>query len=326
MDFTLKTYRLFLNALINQGFSFCTFKGFLENPGVKYVILRHDVDRKPENSLVFARIQYDLGITGTYYFRILPSGWNEKIIREIASLGHEIGYHYEDVSLAAARQKLKVKRQKSGNLIKSDLQDCKTARMQDNGYIEKELAGIAIESFKKNLQSLRGFGPVNTICMHGSPLSRWDSRILWKYYDYHDLGIIGEPYFDVDFNKVLYLTDTGRRWDGEIVSVRDRVQGTGHRAQGCDKFTNWKVQPVHYRDIASQLTISPPPPAPRPLLFHSTSDIINTAEEGRLADKIMMTFHPQRWTDDLIPWMRELLWQNVKNAGKYLIVKMKSNR
>jgi hypothetical protein len=61
--------------------------------------------------------------------------------------------------------------------------------------------------------------------MHGSPLSRWDSRLLWSRYDYREFGIIGEPYFDVDFDEVLYLTDTGRRWDGERFSVRDKVRG-----------------------------------------------------------------------------------------------------
>ena len=42
-------------------------------------------------------------------------------------------------------------------------------------------------------------------------------------YDYRDYGIIAEPYFDVDFDEVFYLTDTGRRWDGDSVSVRDKV-------------------------------------------------------------------------------------------------------
>ena len=40
-----------------------------------------------------------------------------------------------------------------------------------------------------------------------------------------DFGIIAEPYFDVDFDEVFYLTDTGRRWDGDSVSVRDKVGG-----------------------------------------------------------------------------------------------------
>jgi hypothetical protein len=56
-----------------------------------------------------------------------------------------------------------------------------------------------------------------------SPRSKYNNRDLWKRYDYRDFGIIGEPYFDVDFDKMFYLTDTGRRWDGWRVSVRDKV-------------------------------------------------------------------------------------------------------
>jgi hypothetical protein len=55
----------------------------------------------------------------------------------------------------------------------------------------------------------------------------------------------------------------------------------------------------------------------------STSEIIRAAEKEELPDKIMMTFHPQRWTDKPIPWMKELIWQNVKNVGKYFLVKMR---
>ncbi len=56
--------------------------------------------------------------------------------------------------------------------------------------------------------------PVSTVCMHGSPLSRVSNLDLWKKYDYRGLGIIAEPYLDIDFDEVFYLTDTGRRWDG----------------------------------------------------------------------------------------------------------------
>ena len=59
--------------------------------------------------------------------------------------------------------------------------------------------------------------------MHGSPMSPYDNRLLWTKYDYRDYGIIGEPYFDVDFSEVAYYTDTGRRWDGDSVSVRDKM-------------------------------------------------------------------------------------------------------
>jgi len=54
---------------------------------------------------------------------------------------------------------------------------------------------------------------------------------LWKRYDYKGLGIIAEPYLDIDYNQVFYITDTGRRWDGDRVSVRDKVEGTEVRGQ-----------------------------------------------------------------------------------------------
>jgi hypothetical protein len=345
MDFTLKTYKILMNTLSDQGFSFLTFEQFVSNPDNKVIVLRHDVDDSPQNSLEFAKIQADLGIKGSYYFRIVAESFDEKIIKEIYELGHEIGYHYEDVSLAAERQKIKVKRQKFKNKEFSDLQDRKlersgdpasagTARPQDNGRLEKELADIAIESFSKNLERLRGIAPVKTICMHGSPMSKWDSRLLWKYYNYRDFGIIGEPYFDLGFSEIFYLTDTGRRWDGENVAIRDKAQGSGLRAQGKNSFAYWKVKPVKYREESirpsdeeneGQKSRVPRTThrAPFPK-FHSTFDIIKAALNNQLPDKIMMTFHPQRWTDKPVPWVKELVWQNVKNVVKYFVVKVNS--
>jgi len=287
-DFTLRTYIALLEDLKKQGFSFLTFKEFISNPLNNVIVLRHDVDLFPGNSIQFARIQADKGIKGTYYFRIVQESYNKNIIREIYSLGHEVGYHYEDVSLTSKRLKAEGRRLK-----------------------EEELVKIAIESFKENLTRIREIVPVKTICMHGSPMSGWDSRLLWKYYDYHDFGIIGEPYFDIDFNKVLYLTDTGRRWDGASVNIRD-------------KFINHIEHKVGTKDAKKgiQPATSNRQPATFPK-FKTTFDIIRAAEESRLPDEIMMTFHPQRWTDKQIPWMKELIWQNMKNVGKYFLVKMR---
>jgi hypothetical protein len=54
--------------------------------------------------------------------------------------------------------------------------------------------------------------------------------------------------------------------------------------------------------------------------FHSTWDIILAAEQGKLPDKIMMTVHPQRWTDDPVAWTKELVLQNIKNVVKRILV------
>jgi hypothetical protein len=137
--------------------------------------------------------------------------------------------------------------------------------------------------------------------MHGNPKSPFDSRDIWKNrqeagqeYNYRNLGIIGEPYFDIDFNKVFYLTDTGRRWDGWKVSVRDKVP---EQQQWINKG----------------------------FVFHSTKDIIRAAQNNRLPNKIMITTHPQRWTNRPLPWLRELVWQNVKNVVKRRMVEKRKS-
>jgi hypothetical protein len=339
MDFTLTLYNTLIKTLQQQGFSFQTFSNLLEEPGNKTIVLRHDVDKMPQNSLEFARIQAENGIRGTYYYRRVPGSWDEKIIREIAGMGHEVGYHYEDLSFAWAKLKAVGGRQKAEGHRDEETEGRRDLGMKGEN-LEKELTNIAIESFSKNLQKLRELVPVKTICMHGSPMSRWDSRLLWKYFDYKDFGIVGEPYFDIDFEEMLYLTDTGRRWDGGSVSVRDKVIGGGRKAEG-EEYADWKVKPVKYREetkrrrgeetkgqegvrISSGLSVLQSP-GPLVFSFHSTFDIIKAAEEGKLPDKIMITFHPQRWTDRPVPWVKELVFQNVKNVGKYFLMKMRKD-
>ena len=256
MDFTRKKYHELLVALQNKGYATMTFAEYLQGTRPeRFVIFRHDVDKKPKNSLATARIEASLGMKSSYYFRAVPESWNEVIIKEIASLGHEIGYHYE--SLATC-----------------------------NGDIT-----AALHVFEINLNKLREMAPVTTICMHGSPRSKYDNRKLWESKSYRDFGIIGEPYFDIDFSQVFYLTDTGRRWDGFKVSVRDKIPG--YQDRWCKDG----------------------------LVFHSTDDIIQAVNKERLPHQIMMTTHPQRWNDKIVPWAEELLMQKTKNVVKKLLVK-----
>jgi len=151
--------------------------------------------------------------------------------------------------------------------------------------------------------------------MHGSPLSPYDNRDLWKKYDYRELGILGEPYMDLDFGKVGYLTDTGRRWDGEKVSVRDKV-GDGERVSVRDKVNSEQgITKMEHGRSAQRLK-----PDAQSLSMHCTNDIITAAESNSLPDQLMLTFHPQRWTDRPLPWLKELVWQNVKNVVKRMLL------
>jgi hypothetical protein len=329
-DFTLKEYKKLLAELIKSKYKFMTFAEFMEirSREGQLVILRHDVDKMPLRSLRTAEMENELGIKGTYYFRVENKEFPSEVIEHIAKFGHEIGYHYETMDA------------------------CK-------GNSEK-----AWEEFKSNLAILRNVFPVATICQHGSPRSKWDNRELWKVHDYKELGIIGEPYLDIDFKEVLYLTDTGRRWDGDKVSIRDKVSGErlGVRGDREEKRGEWREArgegedrgqeekgsrgavgdpPVLYPESvdssqesvdssqesvdSSQESVdsSKKTEAIKSLKIHSTMDIINAIDNHLLPDKIMVTVHPQRWTDNYVPWMKELIWQNVKNGVKYFLVRKK---
>lgn len=237
MDFTIEKYRALLKAL----------------KGHKNFNLRHDVDLRPAYALRIAKVESSAGVTATYYFRTVPESYNEEIIRQIVSMGHTAGYHYECLTTC------------KGNIT------------------------AAFEDFRQNLEKLRKVVPVTTACAHGSPRSPWNSQDLWKQYDIHTLGIDYEPMLDTDFSKTLYLTDTGRRWDGYKVSVRDKVP--------------------QYQEQWQQEGLS----------FHTTDDIIhalNNPDHHIHHKALLINTHPQRWMPFGFGWMKEVALQNCKNVIK----------
>lgn len=245
MDFTIEKYTQLLTALKQSGLQFK---------------LRHDVDLLPANSLRTAQIESGMQLQATYYFRMVPESYDEAIIKQIFSLGHEIGYHYE--SLTTCRGDLEA----------------------------------AYRDFCDNLAKLRQLAPIKSICMHGSPRSPYDSKDLWQHYDYHALGVDYEPYFDTDFSQTLYITDTGRRWDGYQVSIRDKI-------------------PQYQEQWESQ-----------GLVFHTTDDIIMqlaspTSPLRQSQYSILITTHPQRWNPFGIRYIKEYCTQSLKNCVKRYLVR-----
>ena len=259
-DFSLDIYRELLERLQAKGYQLIGYSDYLKlkikNYELsKFVILRHDVDAKPWNSLKTAQIEHSLGAKATYYFRVGKESNDPQVIKAIVALGHEIGYHYEDMSLC-------------------------------RGDVDK-----AWSHFQTWLDYFRQYYAVETVCMHGAPTSQWDSKDLWKKYDYKTVGIIGEPYRDTDFSNVFYLTDTGRCWDGYKVSVRDKI-------------------PTYQDEWTKQ-----------GLVWHTTHQLLCAVEEDQLPKHVMMTTHPQRWTNNDKAWYLEAVTQSVKNIIKRIIIK-----
>lgn len=293
-DFTVSAYRSLLSALKRHSSAFCGFEDAVTVKQGDFIILRHDVDSKPGNALILAHAEADSGIKASYHFRLPGSSHQENVIREIAGLGHEIAYHYEDLSVL-----------------------CRGLRMGSG--VNDKTAGMAYDRFRENLASMRKFAEVAVISMHGSPLSGIDNRLLWKYYDYHEDGIICEPYFDIDVSDVLYLTDTGRRWDGDRSNMRDRGFSRINETGGAEP-DSWKTLTLP----GSLMSMTPEGIAFRSRFrVHGTTDLIRLTESGRLPPKVIINTHPQRWTDKLLPWINELVNQGIKNQAKRLMTSSK---
>ena len=105
----------------NQRLYLPALQGITAKPCQKTMILRHDVDKLPENALTMAQLEHSLGIQRSYFFRIIPEVFQPDIIQQIESLGQEVGSHYEDLRLAGeeVRKRLKNKETKRKEEVSS---------------------------------------------------------------------------------------------------------------------------------------------------------------------------------------------------------------
>ncbi len=250
LDFTLQKYKRLCLMLIEAGFIPHTVQACLESKvkSEKRVVLRHDVDRKPANALKMAKMEAELGIQSTYYFRY-PYTFKPDLVRRICDLGHEIGYHYEVLAKTRGR------------------------------YEE------AIKLFNLELGEFRKICDVFTICMHGSPLSRYDNRDLWKCYDFKEFGIIGEGYLSFLEKDISYLSDTGRSWNSKN-NVRDFLPGRGSAGP-----------------------------------TGSTKSLIEWIKDKNTGDLYLVT-HPERWDPNLTGWATSGLKDYIFNFAKKIWVRI----
>ncbi|MEP0845658.1 MAG: hypothetical protein HRF50_02430 [Phycisphaerae bacterium] len=243
MAFRLDAYARLLSRLRENGYSLRPVRAYFEAPTLPAVHLKHDVDRLPARAVAMARAEHALGAAGTYYFRCSAAGtFPAAAIREVASLGHEIGFHYECL-----------------------------VRERGDGR-------AAARRFERELAALREIAPVVTVAAHGSPLSRTSNMGQSRGLDLARLGLLGEPGVHFDFERCVYVTDTGGVF-GSAHNVRDRVQGE-----------NWPT-PTPPDKLALALT-----PGRYPLV------LLNT--------------HPERWPRGQLGMLQATISDALANAAK----------
>ena len=180
-----------------------------------------------------ALLENSKGIRSTYYFRSVKSTFKPDIIKTIGSLGHEIGYHYENLSYCKGQEHL------------------------------------AMEDFKNKLGKYKELIPINTISMHGSPLSKYNNKALWEKEENHKLlnklGILGEVYLDIDYRDIAYIGDTGRTWLRTGSNIRDYVN------------SNIRIQINNFYELLE-------------------------AFRSKKYSKVCFQVHPERWSDNIFDY------------------------
>ena len=98
MDFTSLKYGELISALKDAGYEFVTYAEYAEGRRAeKLVVMRHDVDRSVNGAIRMAEMEKEMGVNASYYFREKFIIENSDDIRYIEEVGHEVGYHYEDL-------------------------------------------------------------------------------------------------------------------------------------------------------------------------------------------------------------------------------------
>ncbi len=260
MDYTVGKYRELCKALVAAGYRSRTvqdFAGMGDAPlDARLVILRHDVDRFAACALPLAEAEAACGLTASYYFRV-PATLDARVIAAVSRSGHEVGLHYECLDKA------------KGDPAK------------------------AAEWLERDLQALRKLAPVRTVSMHGNPLTRYDNRDLWNSYDLARFGLTAEVYLSIDFQRVLYYSDTGRTWLDGRYNIKDVIPAQG----------------------------GPLPQKPR---VAATDDLIGLLRTERR--NLYLLVHPERWRRSLGGWALSLALDVAANGLKVVFKALRRAR
>jgi hypothetical protein len=96
-------FRRLIGRAVDLGYETLTLSAFarLVDAGEvaaheRVLLLRHDVDSDVRRARRMWEIERELGVVGTYFFR--RATWDPPFMRELASHGCEVGYHYEELA------------------------------------------------------------------------------------------------------------------------------------------------------------------------------------------------------------------------------------
>lgn len=103
--FSIEAYAALLRRALDDGYEFVGFEAALElerSDPRRVVLLRHDIDLSPVRALRMAEVEAQLGVRSTFFFMLsgafydLLEPHHRHTVRDVAALGHEVGFHYDE--------------------------------------------------------------------------------------------------------------------------------------------------------------------------------------------------------------------------------------
>ena len=102
MDFTYSAYKNLISLLKNFEYHIANYDNYKQFNNC--VILRHDIDYDLDKALEFAEFENKLGVNSTYFVLLTSDFYNlfskksKEILLSIASMGHSIGLHFDELN------------------------------------------------------------------------------------------------------------------------------------------------------------------------------------------------------------------------------------
>lgn len=155
MPARLDEYRRMLESFVRAGYAVISVETFWDlittgrlNDMRRFVVLRHDIDTDPGTGRRMWEIERDLGVEGSYFFRL--STVDVPLMQEIAAAGSSASYHYEDLATIAKHRRLRTRSEVDAHIAEAQ------------------------ESFRRNLDSLRAItgSPMRVVAAHGDFVNR----------------------------------------------------------------------------------------------------------------------------------------------------------
>lgn len=187
----IQYYKEIIQLALKNGYLVTSLSDWFENdfyPGKKVLILRHDVDLLPSTAYKLFKIEKELGVQSTFYFRWLTV--DTEIIKTIKNCGFEVSLHYETLATYCKKNKI-----------------FSSEKLSQNDYLNcVEILKTEIKEFELK------FGKIKTLCSHGDKRNRAigiPNHKLLDNVNREEMGIYFETYDKAILDKIdVYISDS----------------------------------------------------------------------------------------------------------------------